>query len=170
MKQLLLFSILCAVLYAPVRLGAEPFVLIYQGILTDSAGHPLADDEYQLTFQLYRDTVNDLPLWSERVEVKTQNGRFVHSLGSATTLDTLDFTAQYFLRVFFRDTPLGPPTALGASAYAFHARLADRVTSVDSAAIEPGGIKGVHVQPSAITATHLSSGAVTNKAIAEYYK
>jgi len=91
-----------------ISVSAEvPKTVNYQGRLTDPAGNPVADGDYQITFQIVEHDplpMGESPLWSSGVQTVTvTDGLFEYYLGSNVPLpigifndDGLD---SYFLRM-----------------------------------------------------------------------
>ena len=84
-----------------------PKVISYQGRLTDTDGNPVADGDYDLTFQIVEHDplpMGESPLWSSGVKTVTvKDGLFVYYLGSNVPLPTAIFNddslESYFLRI-----------------------------------------------------------------------
>jgi len=73
-------------------------LISYQGVLTDNAGVPTTDSIYSVSFKIFTDSTAGQLLWSETAPVATQDGLFVHLLGSLSPLT--DSIFQKFERIF----------------------------------------------------------------------
>lgn len=74
------FACLLLIVISSVSAFAGPTAIQYQGRLTDSAGQPVPDGDYQITFSLYTSTIIGLPAWdSKPATVKVQGGVFTTS-------------------------------------------------------------------------------------------
>ena len=96
-----------------------PKTLSYQGILSDSAGMPLPDGEYDMFFSLFEAETGGLSIWDEPLTVQLVNGVFNAELGSFWPL-TLDFDKPYWLEVEYNGDVLTPRTKLTAAAYSMN--------------------------------------------------
>src|SRR5512136_3098407 len=67
--------------------GGAPLYFNYQGLLLDSAGSPVADGDYELTFSIYDVATGGTALWSETQTVTVTSGLFNVQLGLTTALD-----------------------------------------------------------------------------------
>ena len=87
---ILLFS--CITVWADV-----PQLMNLQWILRDSAGNPVADGSYSVSFSIYDAATLGNSFWSETQSVSTKAGMFNVSLGSITAFpDTVfDGTSRY---------------------------------------------------------------------------
>ena len=71
----------------------HPTTFTAQGVLRDADGRTLADDDYEMTFQIYgNENGTGTALWSETADVEVTNGVWTYTFGSATgnPLDDLD--------------------------------------------------------------------------------
>lgn len=93
----------------------------YQGQLTDSAGAPVADGNYQMTFRLY-DADNaavGASLWRETQTVSVKDGLFHVSLGATEPITTALFAQKLWLGVEVEgDGEMTPRQELTGSPYA----------------------------------------------------
>lgn len=107
---------------------AVPGTINYQGVLTDSVGAALSG-EYQITFSLYADETGGEPVWIEIQTVTVSGGIYTVQLGSSTLLDSVDFSAPYWLEVAVGAETLSPRQALTSVPYAMRAQYADGVAA-----------------------------------------
>ncbi len=122
--RMLLRACALAVLLAATTAAAQiPQILNYQGVLTDAAGTPVADGNYDLTFAIYGVPTGGAALWTEtRTGVAVVRGGFSVLLGTTTAL-TLPFDASYWLGITVAPDPeMAPRVRLVASPYALTAR------------------------------------------------
>lgn len=69
----------------------------YQGQLTDPAGNPVADGNYEMVFRLY--DADDTELWTETQTVPVSGGLFNVALGEVTEIPAPTFAQQLWLGV-----------------------------------------------------------------------
>ncbi len=104
-----------------------PQILSYQGVLTDSAGVPFADNPYEITFRLYEEAEDGSVLWSEADIVMTSKGLFNTILGDQNNFyPTIKFDRQYWLSLQVgNEAELLPRIALTSTPYSIHSLNAD---------------------------------------------
>ncbi len=78
--------------------GYPTHLISYQGVLTNNSGAPANDSTYSVKFSIFTDSTAGQLLWSETAPVSTQDGLFVHLLGSITPLT--DFIFQNYDAIF----------------------------------------------------------------------
>jgi hypothetical protein len=131
MRYLSAVSLLfAAILFSSSVLAAGvPSMISYQGRLNDSAGDPVDDGNYQVTFSIY-----DVPFWgtalwtSGTVTVTVTDGLFTHLLGSSVPLSDGLFAGsaiRYLGIKIGSDAEMTPRTRLVSMPYAHHALRAD---------------------------------------------
>ncbi len=118
-----LCSVLCTGLMASAMV---PATLNYQGLLADSAGSPIPDSSYSLTFRLFGTPTGGTPLWIEsHSAVAVSAGLFDVLLGSDTPLD-LDFDQPLYLSISLDgEAEFVPRKPLSASPYSLNTRDVD---------------------------------------------
>ncbi len=124
--QILILLALCSGL----AFSQIPRTLSYQGVLTDSAGTPRADANYNFTFSLYDSGSGGVHLWSEAKSLQTKLGLFSTALGDVTPFpDSLKFDRPYWLSIYVEGigelSPRIPLTSVGYSMNALRANTAD---------------------------------------------
>jgi len=83
---------------AGVSLADVPKLVSFQGRLTDEAGAPVPDGNYDLTFRLYSAETGGAPLWTEiQTGVSVTGGLYLLQLGSVTPLAAVHFNQQLWL-------------------------------------------------------------------------
>ncbi len=112
-----------------------PGEINYQGRLTDDAGAPVADDNYQITFTIYGSEVGTDTLWSSGIQVVTvADGLFTYQLGSGTSLPDNAFSGpgvgMYLGIKVGSDPEMMPRTKINSVAYAYHAQRADTALAI----------------------------------------
>lgn len=128
LKTFFLTAILCLIWYIPVNADI-PRYLSYQGKLTDTAGTPVADGSYVITFRLYNAQTEGALLWTETQSVSIADGAFAVTLGTITPLD-LTFDTEYWLSVQIKDdTQMRPRQRMTSAGYSINADKLDNVTS-----------------------------------------
>jgi hypothetical protein len=105
--------------------GAQvPDQINYQGLLTDSGGHPISAT-VSMTFKLYNVSSGGAALYTEAQSVTVANGIFNVAIGSITPLN-LPFDVPYFLGITVgADAEMTPRQAVLSSPYALRAGKAD---------------------------------------------
>lgn len=135
MKQRISILIFVLVmLLSSLAFSAVPVQINYQGILTDTAGIPLANTSKLVQFRIYDDPSAGNVKWSETRTVSTDgNGRFNVNLGEDTPIDDTVFndTVRYLGIKVDVDAELTPRTRIVSVGYS------NRVGTVDGAS---GGI------------------------------
>lgn len=112
----------------PARVMAQiPRLISYQGVLTDTLGHPKPDGTYTFTFELYRVSSGGTALWNETKSLSTHGGLFATMLGDQTTFpDSVRFDNPYWLSVQVGSEVLSPRIQLGAVGYSLNSMHAFR--------------------------------------------
>jgi hypothetical protein len=102
--------------------GQIPKELSYQGVLTDSAGTPLPDGPYAMTFGLYDVASGGSALWEETKLVQVQGGIFSTYLGDTTPFPGgITWTSPYWLSIQVgADPALSPRVRLAAAPYSLN--------------------------------------------------
>ena len=101
-----------------------PPLMNYQGRLTDDAGNPVEDGDYQITFTIYADSIADTVVWTEtHSTVSLSDGMFNVILGSVDSLSHIVFDeSERFIGIQVgTDTELSPRTRLVTVPFAFKA-------------------------------------------------
>ena len=124
---------LCIILFLllPGIVFAVPWMINYQGTLTDSDGNPL-DGTYQVRFYLYDALTGGNQLWGEAQSVTVADGVYNVQLGSVTSLiaDVFSSDAVYLEVVIYNDDTstwetLSPRQRLTSTAFSFKAADAE---------------------------------------------
>ena len=141
---------------------AIPCTIAYQGILTDTAGLPIADGKYNVEFSLYDAFTGGAKVWSEEhQEVTTSHGLFAVLLGSITGI-TATFDKEYWIEIKVNNNVLTARVPLTAGAHAFRADTtevtreipdstvinANTNSNFNIATIRTSGNKGIGTVPS----------------------
>ena len=80
----------------------HPTTFTAQGVLRDADGRTLADDDYEMTFQIYgNENGTGTALWSETADVEVINGVWAYTIGSnsGNPLDDLDDDGTNYLKI-----------------------------------------------------------------------
>ena len=103
--------------------GGAPLYFNYQGLLLDSAGNPVADGDYDLTFAIYDVDTGGTALWSEAQTVTVTDGLFNAQLGLSTSLDGawIDGRDLWLGVTLAGDAEMTPRTQLVSVPYAVNA-------------------------------------------------
>jgi len=122
-------SILWTVDYGLWTASAEvPKLINYQGKLTDTAGNPVTDGAYAITFRIYdAETAGNL-LWEETQSgVVIQKGVFAVLLGSVTPF-TIAFDKPYWLAIKVgTDAEMSPRQKMSSAAFAIKAEKSENL-------------------------------------------
>jgi len=123
----------CHLSLVAVLQAAVPWVLNYQGRLTDSGGKAVTGT-YTMKFRLYDASTSGTKLWEESQSVtlaESDNGVFNVILGTTTVLTSVDFNSPMWLSVQVADdSEMTPRQRLTSSAYTMNA---DQIDGLDSA-------------------------------------
>ncbi|HNR32401.1 MAG TPA: hypothetical protein PKI11_16035 [Candidatus Hydrogenedentes bacterium] len=117
---------------------AQANTVTYQGVIRDSAGGPVADGAYPMSFGVFAAETGGAALWTEPQTVTTLDGAFSVQLGAVTPLGTLfadNAEASLWLEVS-ADVGAGmqayaPRVPLTRAPYAFHATQAGDADTLD---------------------------------------
>ncbi len=118
---------------APVVEAAIPWMINYQGRLTDAVGGTSIAGSFTFTFRLYDAATGGTNLWQEQQTVAladSDSGIFNVVLGSVTSLSGVDFNSPVWLSVQVdSDSEMTPRQRLTATGYSMNA---DQVDGLDS--------------------------------------
>ena len=85
--SLILAWILVLSAVATIINAEVPHLINYQGCLTDDAGQPVEDGEYQMQFRIHNDSTAYSPVWTSQPEtILVINGIFNFQLGSTENI------------------------------------------------------------------------------------
>lgn len=121
---------------------AASHTITYQGVLRDSAGDPVPDGAYALSFEIFTLPAAGASLWQEsHPAVATTGGAFSVELGQTTAFGTLFQSNPSVHLEVAADTGAGltpylPRVPLAGAPYAQQAMNADTVDGVHAAALE----------------------------------
>ena len=172
-----LLAISAILLFTSISQAQVPNTLSYQGVLTDTLGHPRADGVYSFTFRIYSSSTNGTAIWSETKNLTLSHGLFTTFLGDVVPIK-LEFNVPYWLSIQVSgDQELTPRIPLSSVGYSFHTVNADTATytnftdssrvagtipinSVSTAKIANSAISRDKIADSAITSSKISKGQV----------
>ena len=119
-----------------------PYLINYQGRLTDTAGDPVTDGEYVVMFTIWSDSISTSPTdreWiSPNCTLLVVNGLFNWQLGSKESLPpwTMTNDADLWLGIQVASDPeITPRTRLCSAPYAYKAWQADYAEYADSSGV-----------------------------------
>lgn len=160
---------LCAmVALSPLEATAQsvPQTMAYQGYVTDLAGTPIADGNYNFTFLIYPSEFGGSAIWTEsHPNVPVTKGLFNVILGRGTPAMPINisFDTQYFLGIRIgADPELSPRVRLATSAYSFRSRESDAVRdgAITDASVAAGAnIAANKLQSTVLTESEIVAGA-----------
>ena len=130
-----LLLVLCASGIAPAEV---PRSVSYSGLLTDTAGAPVADGAHLVKFTIYDAETGGNVIWDAGFQmVNTINGLFSYQLGSQVPFPANIFadSARYLGVTYSTDPEMTPRVRLTSQAYAFHSLKADTAGFASSAAV-----------------------------------
>lgn len=145
MKKLTAMIVAMAMAFAVFGADA-PYLIPFQGRLTDQKGVAYTEGQYTLIFNLYDTAVGGTSLWTERHEkVGVINGMVNLFLGSITSLDEQDFSKTRYLGITVDadgnansyDPEMIPRQMIIP---AFHAQNANKLQGMDWSAVLSGDI------------------------------
>ena len=148
MKKLILILALVLIFPTTYDLRAQsyayaeiPHLISYQGRLTNTAGAPVPNGTYSVTFRLYTQEAGGPDIWSETHSVTATDGIFEVLMGSNASLD-LPFDVQYYLGIQVGSDPeMTPRQKLSSSGYAYRAAEADHAIE----AVNAETVSGIEV-------------------------
>lgn len=99
--------------------------LSIQGVLRDVSGNTVPDDnEKSFTFRIYADETGGSSVWQETTNLIVRNGVYNHTLGTVSSMGSLDFSQNYWLGISIEQgSELSPRTKLTLSPYAILASV-----------------------------------------------
>jgi hypothetical protein len=145
-----LAAVLITLPLAPSYLYAQiPRTISYQGILTDTSGHPKPDGTYSFVFAFYNVATGSSPIWSESKSLPIHGGLFATFLGDRTAFsDSVRFDRPYWLSVQVGTDVLSPRLQLSAVGYSLnsaHASRSDTSTHATVAARADTALYAAHI-------------------------
>jgi len=146
-----------------------PQLMSYQGKLTDTAGRPVPNALYTVTFKIFDDSIGGAEYWTEDQNVLTRTGLFNVLLGSVTPNSYLPWDGNCWLEMQVHPDPaMSPRVRIASAAYAYLAARADTAEYADRApAIRPlsPGVSNAEVTDNAISTAKLQDRAVRGSKI-----
>ena len=116
----------------PYTITSVPREMSYQGILRDSAGDPVEDSVYSITFRIFNVASGGTSMWDETLPCTTSAGLFNATFSNVN----LPFLEDYWLEIEIDSEILDPRQKLSMVGYAAASDTADyaqRVATVDGA-------------------------------------
>ena len=132
--------------------GAEavtiPHLLSYQGQITDTAGRPVPNGVYAMTFGIFDSATGGNQYWTELQNVTTRDGRFSCLLGSVTPIPYLPPDGNCWLEMQVHpDQAMTPRIRIASAAYAFMADVANTADSARPNGHAYGDLTGYYPSP-----------------------
>ncbi|MCX6143540.1 MAG: hypothetical protein NTZ35_09985 [Ignavibacteriales bacterium] len=162
-----LAAVLVTLSLSPSFLQAQiPRIISYQGVLTDTTGHPKPDGTYSFTFALYAVATNGLPIWSETKSLPIHDGLFATLLGDHVAFpDAVGFDKSYWLSVQVGNDLLSPRLQFSAVAYSLNSTHASHSDTSSYAASATRADTALFAMNAAAT----FGSATTDLAVVENY-
>lgn len=115
--------------------AAAPTSINFQGLLTDTAGTPLSDGNYNALFLIYDVPTGGAPLWSEMQSVSLKDGLFTVTLGSINSLDETIFASapRYLATQVGANPEMTPRSLLLSVPWSLQSTRAESAASADHA-------------------------------------
>jgi hypothetical protein len=170
MRQFLMLSLgLCVLTVLPAQ-AQIPRMVSYQGVVADSAGAPIPDGAYAITFRLYSAASGGTALWQEPKTMQLHRGLISTTLGDQVLFGaSVDFSQPYWLGIQIGTDPeMQPRVRFTSSGYSIRAGKADTslfaLTAPTPAVVDSARIAG-SIPNNAVTTAELADGAVTSAKI-----
>jgi hypothetical protein len=154
--------------------AANPGTINFQGKVVNSDGTNVTDGTYPFSFKLYSVASGGSVLWTEADSLTVTSGVFQVSLGTNTSLSTIDFNANpaLYLGITFNNDAAGemtPRPQLQSVPYAFNSDkvgglAASQLVQLSPAAQQSGTINvagSITTANSVVTPSLVSSGALS---------
>lgn len=93
------FAALAAITIAFPGVSGAQHTISFQGLLTDTAGNPVADGSHSAMFKLYTVPSGGSAIWTESQSFDTVDGIYDVQLGSVTPFGGVDFTQSLWLGI-----------------------------------------------------------------------
>jgi len=122
MSRFLFYFFLCAFVIVSAVSSDIPLMINYQGRVTDSAGDPVTDGNYNMRFRIYDAPTSGNMLWDSGIQsIAVADGVFNVLLGDIGPVLDLPFDEDYWLLTTFDGINQTPRQRLGSAGYAYMA-------------------------------------------------
>ncbi|MFZ0453500.1 MAG: hypothetical protein WCE54_01740 [Ignavibacteriaceae bacterium] len=153
------------ILFSPRVFSQIPKIISYQGIVTDTAGNPKPDGQYNFTFRLYDSNSGGSPFWSESKKLIVKKGVFSTNLGDQSPFgNDVKFDKQYWLSIQIESDPeLSPKIPLTSAGYSISSINSDTANYAKQFKINNGQlVRSVNGLKDNITLKGSGGAAVTS--------
>ena len=150
-----------------------PQQINFQGLLTDTSGNPVPDDDYEMTFAIYDTSSDGTRLWSEAKTVKVVNGIYNVILGKpGNGIDPIDMTGDRYLGISVSgDVEMTPRQLITSAVFSLRSALSDdantlmgyTLTDLDARYIQPGETASINsniIADASVMSEDICDGAV----------
>src|SRR3989339_473662 len=161
MKKIILLSfILCffvGIAYA------VPTQINYQGVLKNLSGTLIENNSLQMTFSIYSNISDSVPVWNEKQTVAVKEGIYSVQLGSVNPIDSsaFDGTIKYLGVKIDTDPEMTPRLAMVSVPYAYmsnKSNLSDQAVIASYAASSESAERAINAANAVSAETAITSG------------
>lgn len=147
-----------------------PQLLNYQGKLTDTAGRPVPNGLYAVTFNMYPQDTGGTAFWTEVQNVQTRSGLFNVQLGAVTPMTYVPWDGNCWLEMQVHPDPaMTPRVRIVSAGYSYFSAVAETAMAAGKAAAARPLVPGVdsaEIAANAVTSIGIKDHTITGNDIA----